>query len=115
MRAAVRLDSGDLARLSKVAYRMFTEAGFADPLIVASNELDEDLIADLKRQGARINSWGVGTHLITSSGHPALGGVYKLVAVRESGGDLGAAHQAVVEPGQDDRPGPQAAGPLLRR
>ncbi len=86
VRAAVRLDSGDLARLSKAAYRMFTEAGFPDPLIVASNELDEDLIADLKRQGARINSWGVGTHLITSSGHPALSGVYKLVAMREEGG-----------------------------
>ena len=62
---------------------MFTEAGFADPLIVASNELDEDLIADLKRQGAPINSWGVGTHLITSSSWPALGGVYKLSATRE--------------------------------
>jgi nicotinate phosphoribosyltransferase len=87
VRAAVRLDSGDLSRLSKAAYRMFTEAGFPDPLIVASNELDEDLIADLKRQGARINSWGVGTHLITSSGHPSLSGVYKLVAVQQSGGD----------------------------
>jgi nicotinate phosphoribosyltransferase len=85
-RAAVRLDSGDLARLSKAAYRMFTEAGFEDPLIAASNELDEDLIADLKRQGARINSWGVGTHLITSSQHPALGGVYKLVAMRKGDG-----------------------------
>jgi nicotinate phosphoribosyltransferase len=81
-RAAVRLDSGDLARLSKAARRMFAEAGFDDPLIVASNELTEDLIADLKRQGAPINSWGVGTHLITSSDHPALGGVYKLVAMR---------------------------------
>lgn len=86
-RAAVRLDSGDLARLSKAAYRMFTEAGFPDPLIVASNELDEDLIADLKRQGAPINSWGVGTHLITSSDHPALGGIYKLVAVQEQEGE----------------------------
>ena len=65
---------------------MFTEAGFDDPLIVASNELDEDLIADLKRQGAPINVWGVGTHLITSSDHPALGGVYKLVAVRDGDG-----------------------------
>ncbi len=87
VRGAIRLDSGDLARLSKAAWRIFTEAGFDDPLIVASNELDEDLIADLKRQGAPINSWGVGTHLITSSDHPALGGVYKLVAVRpEEGG-----------------------------
>ena len=86
VRPAVRLDSGDLARLSKAAHRMFAEAGFDDPLIVASNELDEDLIADLKRQGAPINSWGVGTHLITSSDHPALGGVYKLVAVREGDG-----------------------------
>ncbi len=84
-RAAIRLDSGDLARLSKTAHRMFTEAGFDDPLIVASNELTEDLIADLKRQGAPINSWGVGTHLITSSDHPALGGVYKLVAVQNEG------------------------------
>ena len=86
VRPAVRLDSGDLSRLSKAAYRLFTQAGFPDPLIVASNELDEDLIADLKRQGARINSWGVGTHLITASDHPALGGVYKLVAVRQNGG-----------------------------
>lgn len=85
-RAAVRLDSGDLARLSKAAFRMFTEAGFPNPLIVASNELDEDIIADLKRQGAPINSWGVGTHLITSSDYPALGGVYKLVAVQKNGG-----------------------------
>ncbi|MBN1628568.1 MAG: nicotinate phosphoribosyltransferase [Thermoleophilia bacterium] len=86
VRPSVRLDSGDLARLSKAAQRMFAEAGFPDPLIVASNELDEDLIADLKRQGAPINVWGVGTHLITSSDHPALGGVYKLVAVRDGDG-----------------------------
>jgi nicotinate phosphoribosyltransferase len=86
VRPAVRLDSGDLARLSKAARRMFIEAGFEDPLIVASNELDEDLIADLKRQGAPINTWGVGTHLITSSDHPTLGGVYKLVAIREDDG-----------------------------
>lgn len=85
IRPAIRLDSGDLAKLSKEAWRLFREAGFEDPLIVASNELDEDLIADLKRQGARINAWGVGTHLITSSDHPALGGVYKLVAIEEEG------------------------------
>ena len=93
-RAAIRLDSGDLARLSKIAYRMFTDAGFDDPLIVASNELDEDLIADLKRQGARINSWGVGTHLITSSHYPALGGVYKLMAAKSAGGAAEAGGEA---------------------
>ena len=87
VRAAIRLDSGDLARLSKAAYRAFTEAGFADPLILASSELDEDLIADLKRQGAKINAWGVGTHLITASNHPALGGVYKLVAAQDAHGE----------------------------
>lgn len=83
---AVRLDSGDLAKLSKAAHCMFVEAGFAHPTIVASNELDEDLIADLKRQGAKVNSWGVGTHLITASTQPALGGIYKLVAVADDGG-----------------------------
>ena len=87
VRAAIRLDSGDLARLSKAAYRAFTDAGFADPLILASSELDEDLIADLKRQGAKINAWGVGTHLITASNHPALGGVYKLVAAQDARGE----------------------------
>lgn len=81
IRPAIRLDSGDLAKLSKIAYRMMAEAGFPDPLIVASNDLDEDLIADLKRQGARINAWGVGTHLITAYDCPALNGVYKLVAL----------------------------------
>jgi nicotinate phosphoribosyltransferase len=82
---AIRLDSGDLAKLSKQAYALLAEAGYEDARIVASSELDEDLIADLKRQGARINAWGVGTHLITSKDHPALGGVYKLVSVQEDG------------------------------
>jgi nicotinate phosphoribosyltransferase len=85
VRAAIRLDSGDLAKLSKAAHRMMLEAGLEDPLIVASNDLDEDLIADLKRQGAKINAWGVGTHLITSRDCPSLNGVYKLVAVRHDG------------------------------
>jgi len=84
-RVAIRLDSGDLARLSKEAYEMIRSAGFSDPMIVASNELDDDLIADLKRQGAKINSWGVGTNLITCKGAPALSGVYKLVAIEENG------------------------------
>jgi nicotinate phosphoribosyltransferase len=79
-RPAIRLDSGDLAKLSKEAWRMMTAAGFDDPLIVATNDLDEDLIADLKRQGAKINGWGVGTHLITAGDSPSLSGVYKLSA-----------------------------------
>ncbi len=83
LRPAIRLDSGDLAKLSKIAYRMMTEAGLEDPLIVGSNDLDEDLIADMKRQGARLNAWGVGTHLITAYDAPALNGVYKLVAVHD--------------------------------
>ncbi len=86
VRGAIRLDSGDLARLSKEAWRLFQEAGFPDPIIVGSNELDEDLIADLKRQKAKVNSWGVGTHLITSRDHPALGGVYKIVAMEGENG-----------------------------
>jgi nicotinate phosphoribosyltransferase len=86
-RAAIRLDSGDLAKLSKQAHQLLTEAGFDDPMIVASNELDEDLIADLKRQGARINAWGVGTQLITSANAPSLNGVYKLVGTLEASGE----------------------------
>jgi nicotinate phosphoribosyltransferase len=85
VRPSIRLDSGDLAKLSKIAHSMMTEAGFENPLIVASNDLEEDLIADLKRQGAKINAWGVGTHLITSHDSPALNGVYKLVALNEDG------------------------------
>lgn len=85
VRAAIRLDSGDLARLSKEAWKMLVAAGFSDPLIVGSGDLDEDLIADLKRQGAKINSWGVGTHLITCKDYPALGGVYKITAMEEGG------------------------------
>lgn len=81
---AIRLDSGDLAYLSKVALEAFRRGGFDEVTIVASNELDEDLIADLKRQGAAINAWGVGTALMTGGGEPALGGVYKLVAIQEN-------------------------------
>lgn len=86
VRPAIRLDSGDLAKLSKKAYRMMQEAGLEDPLIVASNDLEEDLIADLKRQGARVNAWGVGTKLITAYDCPALSGVYKLVAMKNDVG-----------------------------
>ncbi|MCD8122980.1 MAG: nicotinate phosphoribosyltransferase [Clostridiales bacterium] len=83
----IRLDSGDLAYLSKMAKKMLDEAGFTDAVISASNDLDETLITSLKMQGATINSWGVGTNLITSKDCPSFGGVYKLAAVkdRESG------------------------------
>ena len=79
----IRLDSGDLAYLSKKARTMLDEAGFPDAIISASNDLDEMLITDLKRQGAKITSWGVGTHLITSKDCPSFGGVYKLAALKD--------------------------------
>lgn len=81
----IRLDSGDLAFLSKEARKMLDEAGFPEAIIVASSDLDELLIRDLITQGAKIDSWGVGTNLITSNDCPALGGVYKLVAEEEGG------------------------------
>lgn len=77
----IRLDSGDLAYLSKEAKKMLDEAGFSDAVISASNDLDEHLINSLKLQGATINSWGVGTNLITAKDCPSFGGVYKLAAV----------------------------------
>ena len=83
----VRIDSGDLAWLSREARRILDDAGLADAKIVASNELDEHLIASLKDQGAAIDVWGVGTKLVTAYEQPALGGVYKLTAVREPGGE----------------------------
>ncbi len=79
----IRLDSGDLAYLSKEAKKMLDEAGFTDAVISASNDLDETLISSLKQQGAAINSWGVGTNLITSKDCPSFGGVYKLAAIMD--------------------------------
>ncbi len=81
----IRIDSGDLAYLSKEAYRMFEEAGFTDEIISASSDLDEYLINSLKEQGAKINSWGVGTNLITAKGNSSFGGVYKLAGVKNKG------------------------------
>ena len=79
----IRLDSGDLAYLSKKARKMLDDEGFDDAIICASNDLDENLIASLKTQGAKIDLWGVGTKLITSSSHASFGGVYKLVAIED--------------------------------
>lgn len=81
----IRLDSGDLAYLSKEAHKMFAEAGFPDAIIAASNDLDENLISELKAQGCVINSWGVGTNLITAKDSPSLGGVFKLVGQYDDG------------------------------
>ncbi len=80
----IRLDSGDLAYLSIEARKMLDAAGFPDAVIVASNDLDEHLIASLINQDAAITVWGVGTKLVTAFDQPALGGVYKLGAVRDS-------------------------------
>lgn len=79
----IRLDSGDLAYLSKKAKKMLDAAGFSDAVISASNDLDEHLIGSLKLQGAAINSWGVGTNMITSKDNPSFGGVYKLAAIQD--------------------------------
>ena len=84
----IRLDSGDLAYLSKKARKMMDEAGFPEAKICVSGDLDERSINSLVQQGAKIDSWGVGTKLITSEDLPALGGVYKLSAVLEKDGTL---------------------------
>ncbi len=84
--AGIRLDSGDLAYLSIEARRILDEAGLSQAQIVASNDLDEHTIASLKEQGARVDVWGVGTRLVTGGDQSALGGVYKLSAIREPGG-----------------------------
>ncbi|XCP85743.1 nicotinate phosphoribosyltransferase [Roseburia hominis] len=84
----IRLDSGDLAYLSKKARKMLDAAGHTDAIICASNDLDEYLIHDLQMQGAAIDSWGVGTNLITSKDCPAFGGVYKLAAVQDANGEF---------------------------
>ncbi|MCE4047850.1 MULTISPECIES: nicotinate phosphoribosyltransferase [Bacillaceae] len=84
----IRLDSGDLAYLSKAARKMLDEAGFTDTKIVASNDLDEYTIINLKAQGAQIDVWGIGTKLITAFDQPALGGVYKLVSIEDEEGNM---------------------------
>ncbi|MEP6861706.1 MAG: nicotinate phosphoribosyltransferase [Deltaproteobacteria bacterium] len=84
--AGIRLDSGDLAHLSAEARQMMDAAGFPAAKIVASNDLDEHLIGNIIEQGARIDTWGVGTKLVTAYDQPALGGVYKLGASRDEHG-----------------------------
>ncbi|WP_422122598.1 nicotinate phosphoribosyltransferase [Planococcus sp. X10-3] len=84
----IRLDSGDIAFLSKEARKMLDEAGFPDAEVVVSNDLDEYTILNLKAQGAQVDAWGIGTKLITAYDQPALGAVYKIVAIENDKGHL---------------------------
>lgn len=84
----IRLDSGDIAFLSKEARKMLDDAGFPDTEVVVSNDLDEYTILNLKAQGARVDAWGIGTKLITAYDQPALGAVYKLVSIENSVGEM---------------------------
>jgi nicotinate phosphoribosyltransferase len=81
----IRLDSGDLAYLSQEARKMLDKEGFHQTKIFASSDLDEWIIESIKKQGGRIDTWGVGTKLVTAYSNPALGGVYKLTAIEEAG------------------------------
>ncbi len=81
----IRLDSGDIAQLSQKARLLLDEAGFHQAKIVASNELNETLIAELKKKGAQVAVWGVGTHLVTGQTQAALDGVYKISAIKRRG------------------------------
>jgi nicotinate phosphoribosyltransferase len=82
----IRLDSGDLTELSLAARKILDDGGFPKAVIVASNDLDEYLVRDLKHQGAVVNTWGIGTKLVTAFDQPALGGVYKLSAIQSADG-----------------------------
>ena len=82
----IRLDSGDIAFLSKAARKMLDDAGFTEAKIVVSNDLDEYTILNLKAQGAKVDAWGVGTKLITAYDQPALGAVYKIVSIENEAG-----------------------------
>ena len=86
-KCGIRLDSGDIAYLTKKARRMLDEAGLTECKIVVSNSLDENIIRDIIQQGAKIDSFGVGERLITAKSNPVFGGVYKLVA-KEKGGEV---------------------------
>jgi nicotinate phosphoribosyltransferase len=112
--AGVRLDSGDLAYLSIEARRMLDEAGFPAARIVASNDLDETVIASLFEQGARIDTFGVGTRLVTAYDQPALGGIYKLGAARDEHGTWREAIKLSEQPIKISNPGNLAVRRLRR-
>ncbi|MDA3922976.1 MAG: nicotinate phosphoribosyltransferase [Salinisphaera sp.] len=105
--AGIRLDSGDLAQLSRRARRMLDQAGFPNAKIAASSNLDESAIADLKARGAPIVLWGVGTRLTTAQPDAALDGVYKLAAMRNDKGRWSYRMKMSDTPGKLTRPGVQ--------
>jgi nicotinate phosphoribosyltransferase len=112
--AGIRLDSGDLAYLSIEARRMLDDAGFPAAKIVASNDLDEAVIASLFDQGARIDTFGVGTRLVTAYDQPALGGIYKLGASRDEHGAWRQAIKLSEQPIKISNPGNLAVRRLRR-
>ncbi|MHC4548532.1 MAG: nicotinate phosphoribosyltransferase [Planctomycetota bacterium] len=101
----VRLDSGDLLELSRKVRRLLDEEGYSHTAIVASSDLDEYRIAELKARGAPINVWGVGTRLATAYDEPALGGVYKLSALRGADGAWRPTLKLSDEPAKGSNPG----------
>lgn len=111
---SIRLDSGDLALISKEARAMLDQAGYPYVKIIASNDLDENLIMNLKAQGARIDVWGVGTQLITAADQPSLGGIYKLVA-KEKDGDYMPVIKISGNPEKVSNPGVKETYRLLNR
>ena len=111
----IRLDSGDLASLSIEARKILDEGGFPRAAIVASNDLDEQIIETLKQQGARISVWGVGTRLVTGYDDPALGGVYKLSAIRDARRAVAIQGQALRADGQGLHARRPASPPLATR
>lgn len=111
----IRLDSGDLAYLSKQARRMLDEAGFPEATITASNDLDEYTIMNLRAQGARIDTWGIGTKLITAYDHAALGAVYKLAAIEDERGSLADVIKISSNPEKTTTPGVKEVYRIVNR
>ena len=113
--AGIRLDSGDLAELSRLARRRLDEEDLEHVSIVASGDLDEHRIAELRARGARIDSWGVGTRLVTGRGDGALGGVYKLAAIETASGEFRGVVKVSEEPGKSTAPGRRQVRRYRRR
>ena len=101
----IRLDSGDLAYLSREARKMLDDAGFADAKIFVSNDIDEKVLLALAQQDAKIDVYGIGTKLITSFNNAALGGVYKLSAIEDEKGNMTPKIKVSNSPGKTTNPG----------